>query len=51
MKILFIMTASIAIRKCSEILKQLTSNQISIDCIVTNNAKKMIKFAIKKYLK
>jgi phosphopantothenoylcysteine decarboxylase/phosphopantothenate--cysteine ligase len=42
MKILFIITASIAIQKCFDILKQLTSNQISIDCIVTNNAKKMV---------
>ena len=42
MKILFIITASIAIQKCSEILKQLTSNQIIIDCIFTDNAKKMI---------
>ena len=42
MKILFIITASVAIQKCSEILKQLTSNQISIDCIFTDNAKKMI---------
>ena len=42
MKILFIITASVAIQKCNEILKQLTSNQISIDCIFTDNAKKMI---------
>jgi len=42
MKILFIVTASIAITKCSEIFKKLTLNQIKIDCIITDNAKKMI---------
>ena len=42
MKILFIVTASIAITKCSEIFKKLTFNQIHIDCIVTDSAKKMI---------
>ena len=42
MKILFIITASIAIQKCPGILKQLTSKKISIDCIITYNAKKMI---------
>ena len=42
MKILFIITASIAIQKCNKILKQLTSNKISIDCIFSDNAKKMI---------
>ena len=42
MKILFIITASIAIKKCNEILKQLSSNNIEVDCIVTQNALKMI---------
>ena len=42
MKILFIVTASIAIKKCNEIFKKLTLNQIQIDCIITDNAKKMI---------
>ena len=42
MKILFIITASIAIKKCNEILKQLSSKNITIDCIVTENALKMI---------
>jgi len=48
MKILFIITASIAILKCYKILKQLKSNEISIDCIITNNAKKMIDHKILK---
>ena len=44
MKILFIISASIAIKKCAEILEILSSKNISIDCIVTKNAKKMIEF-------
>ena len=44
MKILFIISASIAITKCNEILRQLSNQQIFIDCIVTNNAKKMTEF-------
>tara|TARA_Y100001970_G_C14240591_1_gene864680 strand:- start:2021 stop:3184 length:1164 start_codon:yes stop_codon:yes gene_type:complete len=43
MKILFIITASIAIKRCNEILEKLSSKNIIIDCIVTNNAKKMSK--------
>ena len=42
MKILFIISASVAIKKCAEIFKNLSSKNISIDCIVTKNAKKMI---------
>ncbi len=42
MKILFIVSASVAIKKCAEIFENLSSKNISIDCIVTNNAKKMI---------
>ena len=42
MKILFIISGSIAIKKCGEIFEFLSSKNISIDCIVTKNAKKMI---------
>ena len=42
MKILFIISGSIAIKKCEEIFEFLSSKNISIDCIVTKNAKKMI---------
>ena len=42
MKILFIISASVAIKKCSEIFENLSSKNISIDCIVTKNATKMI---------
>ena len=43
MKILFIISGSIAIKKCPEILKLLSSEKILIDCIITDNAKKMTK--------
>ena len=42
MKILFIISASVAIKKCAEILETLSSNNILIDCIVTKNSKKMM---------
>ena len=42
MKILFIISASVAIKKCAEIFEILSSKNIAIDCIVTKNAKKMI---------
>ena len=42
MKILFIISGSIAIKKCGEIFEFLSSKNILIDCIVTKNAKKMI---------
>ena len=49
MKILFIITASVAIKKCHEILTNLTKKNIFIDCIITNNAKKIYK--IKEFKK
>ena len=42
MNILFIISASIAIVKLNEILKKLMSNYIKVDCILTDNAAKMI---------
>ena len=42
MKILFIITASIAIQKCNKILKELYLKNIQVDCIITENALKMI---------
>ncbi len=49
MNILFIITGSIAISKCYEILDKLRENKINIDCILTDNAKKLIN--IKKLKK
>ena len=42
MKILFIITGSIAISKCYQILESLKNHNVEIDCIITNNAKKLI---------
>ena len=41
MKILFILSASIAIKKCEVVLKNLKSSNILVDCILTKNAIKM----------
>ena len=52
MQILFIITGSIAIKKCYKILDILTSKNILIDCIVTDNAMKMINLKnLKKKIK
>ena len=42
MKILFIITGSIAVSKSYDILKKLKEKKIEINCILTNNAKKLI---------
>ena len=39
MKVLFIITGSIAVSKCFEILDELKKNKVIINCIITNNAK------------
>ena len=52
MKILFIITASIAIKKINEILKELSLKEIKVDCILTDNALKMIDIKkLKKIIK
>ena len=52
MKILFIITASIAIKKCNEILKELTSHDIVVDCVLTDNAIRMTNIEkLKKIIK
>ena len=45
MKILFIITGSIAISKCYDILNKLKNNKIKVNCILTNNAKKIINIS------
>ena len=42
MKILFIITSSIAAIKCQEIIKILKNKGIYVDCIITENTKKII---------
>ena len=52
MKLLFIISGSIAAKKCPIILKKLSSNKIHINCIMTNSAKKIInKKIIQKNIK
>ena len=42
MKILFIITGSIAVSKCFEILDELKKNKVKISCIITQNARKLL---------
>ena len=42
MKLLFIITGSIAVSKCFEILDELKKNKVRVSCIITNNAKKLL---------
>ena len=42
MNILFIVTGSIAVSRCFEILNELKKNKIRANCIITNNAKKLL---------
>ena len=42
MKILFIITGSIAVSKCYDILSALRKNKIEVNCLITNNAKKLL---------
>ena len=52
MKLLFIISGSIAVKKCPIILKKLSDKKVHINCIITNSAKKMInKKIIQKYIK
>jgi len=41
-KILFIITGSIAVSKCYDILSALKKNKIEVNCLITNNAKKLL---------
>jgi phosphopantothenoylcysteine decarboxylase/phosphopantothenate--cysteine ligase len=41
-KVLFIITGSIAVSKCFEILDELKKNKVKISCIITNNARKLL---------
>ena len=52
MRLLFVMSASIALKKAIEVLKVLTARNIIIDCIITDNAKKMTDYKnIQKVIK
>jgi len=41
-KVLFIITGSIAVSRCFEILNELKKNKVRIKCIITNNGKKLL---------
>ena len=45
MKILFIITGSVAVSKCYDLLKILKDNKVKIDCIITNNAKRLLNIS------
>ena len=45
MKVLFVITGSIAVSKCYNILEILDSHKIEIDCILTKNAKKLLNIS------
>jgi len=52
MKLLFIISGSIAVKKCPIILKKLSDKKVHINCIITNSAKKIIdKKIIQKCIK
>jgi len=44
-KILFIITGSVAVSKCYDLLKILKDNKVKIDCIITNNAKRLLNIS------
>ena len=51
MRILFIISSSIAAIKCEEIIKELIKNEINIDCILTEKTKNIINYKkIKKII-
>ena len=45
MKILFIITGSVAVSRCYEILEKLKKHKIDVDCVLTNNAKKLVNIS------
>ena len=42
MKLLFIITGSIAVSRCFEILNELKKNKFKVNCIITTNARKLL---------
>ena len=45
MKILFIITGSVAVSRCYEILEKLKKHKVDVDCALTTNAKKLISIS------
>ena len=46
MKILFIITGSVAVSRCYEIAEKLKKNKVDVDCVLTTNAKKLVNISI-----
>ncbi len=45
MKILFIITGSVAVSRCYEILEKLKYLKVEVECVITNNAKKLVNIS------
>ena len=45
MKILFIITGSVAVSRCYEILEKLKNLKVEVDCVITTNAKKLLRIS------
>ena len=45
MKILFIITGSVAVSRCYEILEKLKKHKVDVDCVLTTNAKKLVNIS------
>ena len=45
MKILFIITGSVAVSRCYEILEKLKKHKVDVDCVLTTNAKKLVSIS------
>ena len=45
MKILFIITGSVAVSRCYEILEKLKNLKVDVDCVITTNAKKLVSIS------
>jgi len=44
-KILFIITGSVAVSRCYEILEKLKKHKVDVDCVLTTNAKKLVSIS------
>ena len=45
MKILFIITGSVAVSRCYEILEKLNHLKVEVDCVITKNARELVSIS------
>ena len=45
MRILFLITGSVAVSRCYEILEKLKKHKVDVDCVLTTNAKKLVSIS------